>query len=92
MGSRILQLTRCIGSLCGAVCLDQGFFRLMKNKLPRKIWDQLGQAGLEHFMHTQWENNLKMNFHDQDAELGFQMPFGGTPGDGFHPPRMDFTR
>lgn len=43
-------------------------------------------------MSVNWENNLKVNIHDEGVELGIQLPLGGTAETGHQPPRLDFTR
>ncbi|KAM4054870.1 actin-like ATPase domain-containing protein [Hirsutella rhossiliensis] len=89
------QVRECVqgdGKLCGAVCLDERFFQLLKSKLPRNIWDRLGKPGIDHIMDFHWENGLKVQFHQDSTDLQIQMPYGGTLETRFHPPRLDFSR
>ncbi|KJZ76719.1 hypothetical protein HIM_04055 [Hirsutella minnesotensis 3608] len=81
-----------IGGLCGAVRLDEGFFRLLKSRLPRKMWDQLGVVGIKTIMEENWGNGIKINVHDTSVTLRVDLPYGGTKEAHYHPPRLDFSR
>ncbi|EQL00080.1 actin-like ATPase domain-containing protein [Ophiocordyceps sinensis CO18] len=88
---RVRESVQGDGKLCGAVLLDERFLKLLKSKLPRSIWDRLGKPGINHIMDFNWENGLKVQFHNGSTDLQIPLPYGGSLENHFHPPRLEFS-
>jgi len=75
------------GKLCGGVFLDEGFIRLMRNKVGITRWATLSPKARKKFLNDEWEHGIKRHYDGRGeadwevllpAEAEFQMNFNRT--------------
>ena len=76
--------------------LDKAFIDLLRQLMPRSIWEKMTNRARQAYIHEHWENGIKQ----QAAFSGkwvqdkwvLQLPWGGTRDDRFHPPEIKITQ
>ncbi|KAF9769155.1 hypothetical protein IL306_013482 [Fusarium sp. DS 682] len=62
------------GGLCGGVFLDEGFIKLIKNKVPKGTWNFVGHSDEKRFLNDQWEHGIKPQFENQPRTWPVDLP------------------
>ena len=81
-----------LGDLCGAFLLDEGFLRLLRDSIPRSIWDKLTMRAIKAILSEQWERGIKPAFRNTDRKFEISIPFGGTLQDRFFCPSLEIKK
>lgn len=79
--SELLQLTHCIGKLCGATFVDERFQDLLRQKIPLNTWERLGEDGVARLMNNEWENGIKPQFNNDGRKWSIQAPVSSRKRD-----------
>ncbi|ETS73131.1 hypothetical protein PFICI_15076 [Pestalotiopsis fici W106-1] len=78
VNSETNELKECVegdGALCGAVFVDEEFFKLVKGRFNvhfgRGFWDTVPLATIEKAFSTDWENGMKRNLSSSNMLMSF---------------------
>ncbi|KAI0387656.1 actin-like ATPase domain-containing protein [Hypomontagnella monticulosa] len=72
-----LEFSECVegtGALCGGIFLDQDFETLLRNRIGKRIWDQIPQSEIRKTMATSWEYGIKQQFDATPRNWPIDLP------------------
>jgi hypothetical protein len=64
-----------LGSLCGAVFVDEAFVNILQREFGWKRWCKMPAETLHRLVHDEWENGIKTSFDGREATWKIAVPF-----------------